>query len=94
VGSIFSMREPLWKEILCYGSVITFLTMPLVVLVIAISARLYGWMGVEEHLKGYKFLGAFYQSVTALTFGLSGLRSLDRFIETKNGNSKSTANEK
>jgi fumarate reductase subunit D len=88
------MKEPLWRSILCWGTVITFLTMPLIVLVIAITARLYGWMGLEEHLKGYKFLGAFYQSVTALTFGLSGLRSLDRFIETKNGNSKTTTHEK
>jgi hypothetical protein len=88
------MKEPLWRAVLCWGSVIIFLTLPLVVLVIAITARMYGWMGMDEHLKGYKFLGNFYQSVTALVFGLSGLRSLDRFVETKNGNSKPTSHEK
>jgi hypothetical protein len=82
------MSEPRWKVVLCWGTVLTFLTMPLIVLALAISARAYGWLGVEEHLKGYKFLGQFFQSVTALTFGLAGLRSLDKYVEVKNGGSK------
>ena len=82
------MDEPRWRSVLCWGTVLTFLTMPLAVLLIAISSRIYGWLGVEEHLKGYKFLGTFFQSVTALVFGLSGLRSLDKYVETKNGNGK------
>jgi fumarate reductase subunit D len=80
------MAEPRWRLLLCWGTVITFLTMPMIVLVLAITSRIYGWLGVEEHLKGYKFLGTFFQSVTALVFGLSGLRSLDKYVETKNGN--------
>ena len=43
---------------------------------------------VREHMENYKFVGAFFQSVTALVFGLSGLRSLDKYVETKNGNGK------
>jgi hypothetical protein len=38
----------------------------------------------EQH-KGYKFLGKFFESVTALVFGLAGLRSFDKYVETKNG---------
>ena len=40
-----------------------------------------------EHVRDYKFLSPFYQSITALTFGLSGLRSIDRYVETRNGKS-------
>ena len=79
------MKDSLWRSVLCWGTVITFLTMPLVVLTLAITSRLYGWLELTEHLKGYKFLGNFYQSITALVFGLSGLRSLDKYVETKNG---------
>lgn len=75
--------EPRWRSFLCWGAVITFLTLPLVVLSLALMSRWLG-LGIEEHLKGYKFLGAFYQSVTALTFGLSGLRSLDKYVEQRN----------
>ena len=44
-----------------------------------------------EEVKGYKFMGKFFESVTALVFGLAGLRSVDKYVETKsngNGNKK------
>lgn len=82
------MKEPLWRSLLCYGTVVTFLTLPLVIFGLALASREFGWTDFEQHIKEYKFLGNFYQSVTALAFGLSGLKSIDRYIETKNGNHK------
>ena len=81
--------EPRWRSLLCWGSVLTFLTLPMLVFGIALASHRFGW-GLEEHIKEYKFLSGFYQSVTGLVFGLAGLRSLDRFVETKaaNGNGK------
>lgn len=67
---------------------ITFLTLPMVIFGLALASREFGWTDFEQHIKEYKFLGNFYQSVTALAFGLSGLKSVDRYIETKNGNHK------
>jgi hypothetical protein len=61
--------------------------LPLVIFAMAIASREFGWTEFESHIKEYKFLGNFYQSITALTFGLSGLRSLDKYVETKNGKS-------
>jgi len=36
----------------------------------------------------YRWLGQSYQSITALVFGLSGLRSFDHYVETKNGDKR------
>ena len=63
----------------------TFLTLPLIIFAMALASREFGWTEFEQHIKEYKFLGNFYQSITALVFGLSGLRSLDKYVETKNG---------
>jgi hypothetical protein len=81
------MKEPRWRAVLCWGSVLTFLTLPLLIFTLAIASQEFGWTHFHEHVKDYKFLGNFYQSVTALTFGLSGLRSIDKYVETKNGKS-------
>ena len=83
------MREPLWRSLLCWGATLTFLTLPLIIFIMALASREFGWTDFEQHIKEYKFLGNFYQSITALTFGLSGLRSLDKYVETKNGKSQS-----
>jgi hypothetical protein len=83
------MQEPLWKTVLCWGAVFAFFTVPITALGIIIFFPV-----IREHLENYKFVGAFFQSVTALVFGLSGLRSLDRYVETKNGNRKEKQPEK
>jgi len=88
------MTEPLWRSVLCWGTVVTFLTLPLVIFILALASREFGWTNFEQHIREYKFLGNFYQSVTALAFGLSGLRSLDRFVETKNGAAKEQPKQK
>ena len=79
------MKEPKWRTLLCWGATLTFLTLPLIIFIMALASREFGWTDFEQHIKEYKFLGNFYQSITALTFGLSGLRSLDKYVETKNG---------
>jgi len=64
--------------------VVTFLTLPLVIFTLALLSQELGWMpGFHEHIRDYKFLSAFYQSVTALVFGLAGLQSIDRYAEAK-----------
>lgn len=72
---------------------ITFLTLPAVIFILALASREFGWTDFEQHIKEYKFLGNFYSSITALTFGLAGLNSADRFVETalKNGRNKRPA---
>jgi len=77
--------EPRWRSVLCWGAVITFLTLPLLIFIMALASREFGWTEFEQHIREYKFLGAFYQSITAMTFGLSGLRSLDNYVTIRNG---------
>lgn len=79
------MNDPRWKTLLCWGTVLTFLTLPLLIFAMALASREFGWTDFEQHIKEYKFLGNFYQSITALVFGLAGLRSVDRYVETRNG---------
>jgi hypothetical protein len=63
--------------------VITFLTLPLLVLTLMLLGPALGWGDLIPRLREARFVGPFYQSITALTFGLSGLRSLDRYVETR-----------
>jgi hypothetical protein len=74
------VKDPSWRTSLCWGSVAIFLTLPMVILALALTNKEF-----EDHIREYKFLSNFYQSITALVFGLSGLRSFDKFVEVKNG---------
>jgi hypothetical protein len=87
------MSEPRWKVLLCWGTVLTFLTLPLTIFAMALASREFGWTEFEQHIKEYKFLGNFYQSITALVFGLAGLRTVDRYVETRNGKGSDTRKE-
>jgi hypothetical protein len=80
--------EPKWRTVLCWGAVVTFLCLPLTIFVMSVASQEFGFTRFHEHIRDYKFLGSFYQSITALAFGLSGLRSVDKYVETKNGNHK------
>lgn len=75
------MKEPRWRTALCWGAVITFFTVPMVGLGILVMADY--WPNVRNHLSEYKFIGPFFQSVTALVFGLAGLNSADKYVEHK-----------
>jgi hypothetical protein len=76
-------REPRWRTVLCWGAVFTFFTVPLVGILLLLLADQYP--SIRNHISEYKFIGPFFQSVTALVFGLAGLRSLDRYVDQKNG---------
>ena len=78
------MKDARWRLVLQWGTVITFLAMPLTIFLLAFFNRDY-----EEHIRNFKFLGKFFESITALVFGLAGLRSVDKYVETKNGNGSS-----
>ena len=79
-------RDARWRLVLQWGTVITFLLMPLCIFLLAFFNRDY-----EANIREFKFLGKFFESITALVFGLAGLRSVDKYVETKNngnGNKK------
>lgn len=82
-----AINEPKWREVLCWGVVATFLTLPLVILALGILSHAFGW-NLTEHIRDFKFLGAYFQSVTALAFGLAGLNTADKFLVQKNGKSQ------
>jgi hypothetical protein len=79
------MKEPLWREVLCWGAVITFLTMPLLVFILHIISDEIPSFNFSQHISEYKFFVPFFQSITALVFALAGLNSFDR---TRNGDKK------
>jgi hypothetical protein len=68
------MEEPFWRKALCWGSVGIFLVLPLVIF----SARLFGVPNIAETVDASKFLLPYFQSITALVFGLAGLNTWDR----------------
>ena len=68
----------MWKTVLNWGAVITFLTLPLFIL----SVQLYNWthpgfmMANPERIEKLReFLAEYMRNVTILVFGLAGLRT-------------------
>jgi hypothetical protein len=80
------MKEPLWREVLCWGTVITFLSAPLLVFILHVLSDEVPWLHFSEHIKEYGFLVPFFQTVTALVFGLAGLHSLDKRLSNGKSN--------
>lgn len=82
------MKEPLWRTLLCWGAVLAYLTVPLITyILIVVSIQSPGW-NINEHLKDFAGLGQWFQALSALVFGLAGLRSFDRYVDVKNGSKK------
>ncbi|HET9374326.1 MAG TPA: hypothetical protein VFO40_05105 [Chthoniobacterales bacterium] len=71
------MEEPLWRDVLCWGAVITFFSMPLAAFVLHVVS-LESHMEFAKHLSDFKWLGNVYTAVSALVFGLAGLNSWDK----------------
>ena len=83
------MNEPRWRTALCWGAVITFLTMPLVMFVLITVSIEVPWLHTNEHLKDFGGLRIYFQTLTALVFSLAGLHSWDKTIDRKfNGGPK------
>jgi hypothetical protein len=74
------MNDPLWRTVLCWGTVITFLSAPLLVFILHIVSDEVPWLHFSQHIKEYGFMVPFFQSITALVFGLAGLHSWDKRI--------------
>jgi hypothetical protein len=77
------MSEPLWKLVLNWGVVVTFLTLPMVVLCIQMYGRTHpNWMNTDnpEH---FKYLMEFQRNLTILVFGLAGLRTWEQVKNNK-----------
>ena len=72
------MNEPRWRTVLCWGAVITFLSVPLLVFILHLISDEVSWFHFSQHLSEYKFMVPFFQSITALVFGLAGLNSWDK----------------
>lgn len=70
--------DPLWRQVLCWGAVLTFLTLPLVVFVLTVLSFEVDWLHFDKHRDEYKFLVPYFQTVTALVLGLAGLNTFDR----------------
>jgi Na+/citrate or Na+/malate symporter len=79
-----SDKEPLWKTVLCWGSVVTFLTAPLIIFIMHIvSDENPAVFHFSQHMQEYKFLDRFYQIIAALIFGMAGLHSWDKRLNGK-----------
>ena len=63
------MKDPLWKLILNWGAVITFLVLP----VLLLSLQMSGWLTVDKEELDY--LREYFRNITILVFGLAGLRT-------------------
>jgi hypothetical protein len=76
------VKEPLWRIVLNWGTIVTFLTLPLVVFIAQLYARTHpGWLDTSnpEH---FKYLLDFQRNLTILVFGLAGLKTYE---QVKNG---------
>jgi hypothetical protein len=71
------MNEPLWKLALNWGAVITFLTLPLLIMVIQLYVLSHPtWIpNPEKYADHFKHLSEFQRNLTVLVFGLAGLRT-------------------
>jgi hypothetical protein len=67
--------------VLCWGAVVTFLTLPFVTFLLhVVSDEFPTSFHFSQHLQEYKFLVPYYQSITGLVFALAGLNSWDKRI--------------
>lgn len=82
------MNEPRWRTALCWGAVITFLTLPLLVFILHLISDEVTWFHFSEHLAEYKFLTPYFQTVTGLVLGLAGLNSFDKHSANSRGDQK------
>lgn len=72
------MDEPLWRKFLCWGSVFLFLTLPLSILILRLVSDSSPDLRWSASLQEAKYIIPYFQSLTALVFGLAGLNTWDR----------------
>jgi hypothetical protein len=81
-------KEPRWRTLLCWGSVILYLTLPVTILIVRLLADHFPEYHWADSLSEAKFMIPYFTSLTALVFGLAGLNTFDRKVENGNGYSK------
>jgi hypothetical protein len=71
--------DPTWRTALCWGAVITFFVLPLVVFVtLFLSFTVPSWTLIKEELEAFKWVGTYENTLAALVFGLAGLNTWDK----------------
>jgi len=78
------VKDPLWKTVLNWGTVITFFTLPLFIMCVQLYAHTHPgwWTHAEGEQNRFQYLYDFMRNITLLVFGLAGLRT---FENLKNG---------
>jgi hypothetical protein len=74
------MKEPLWREVLCWGAVICFFLLPLIAFVIVVYGVTVGSAGFlsAQELAFFKEFTPFEATLATLVFGLAGLNTWDK----------------
>jgi hypothetical protein len=88
-----SVKEPLWKTVLNWGTVITFFTLPAFLITVQIYSHTHPdwWQHTPQEQDRFHYLNDFLRNVTLLVFGLAGLRTWEQI---KNGNRKEKHDDK
>lgn len=73
------MQEPLWRQVLCWGAVVSFFVMPslLFILVFYNAIRREGFLTPEE-IHDFQALSPYQATLAALVVGLAGLNTWDK----------------
>ena len=86
------MKDPLWKTVLNWGTVLLFFLVPLFIMSVQLYANTHpGWwqwmenLSPQEHERRFEYLNDFMRNLTILVFGLAGLRTWENL---KNGREK------
>jgi hypothetical protein len=83
-------HEPYWKLALNWGAVVTFLTLPLIIMTIQLAILSHpDWIAdPKQYEKNFNYLLEFQRNLAILVFGLAGLRSFESYVTQKNGNQR------
>jgi len=84
--------EPYWKLALNWGVVVTFLTLPLIIMIIQLYALSHPTWIVDptKYEKNFSHLAEFQRNLAILIFGLAGLKSFENYVAQKNGTREKT----
>jgi putative Ca2+/H+ antiporter (TMEM165/GDT1 family) len=77
------MKEPLWKTILNWGTVIAFFVVPTAFFIMHINGSFTG-MTAED----FKYIETWLRNLTFLVFGLAGMKAAQYFKNGHNGDKK------
>jgi hypothetical protein len=86
-------HEPYWKLALNWGAVITFLTLPLVLMTIQLAILSHpDWIvDPQRYEKNFSYLADFQRNLAILVFGLAGLRTWEQIKNGKTNHDKKPA---